>query len=272
MVLMLTAAMAEEPIFNGEAYFETEDVRLPELFYAYSKDSKAEVHFDPLDELGRAGANYAIVTPQVLSGQRRDNISAITPSGFQQAQYSFIEGNFLYQRCHLIGSQFATSTEIPENLITGTTFLNYNGMYAIETRISAYVQTTGNSIFYSVIPDFREDDMVCRGVLIIAAALEAPEEFHLSAYCFNVQPGVIIDYSNGFSDLAATSGTVTVQRIIEIGETTDQDYILNIKSHVFHYPSCGGVTTMKENNKREYHGNRDELIDMGYKPCGTCKP
>ncbi len=272
VLLLLSSARAEYPVYGGEAYQEIPDIQLPEIYYSFPADAKAEVHFDPLDALGRAGANYAIVTPAVLSGQRRDKIAEITPSGFEQASWSFIEGGHLYERCHLIGSQFATTTEIPENIITGTAYLNLHGMYVLENRIATYVQTSGNSIFYTVLPDFRDQELVCRGVLMLAAALGDPEAFSLAAYCFNVQPGVIIDYTNGYSDLAETSGTVSDQRFRQWAEAPEQDYVLNVKSHVFHLPSCSGVMTMKESNKKDFHGKREELIEMGFKPCGTCKP
>ncbi len=272
LLLIMAQAHAEIPEYQGYAYEEISEFNLPDAYYSYSKDARAEVHFDPLDELGRAGGNYAIVTPQVLSGQRRDNIASIIPTGFEQASYPFIENSYLYDRCHLIGSQFATTTEIPENVITGTFYLNWNGMHVLEDRVATYVQTTGNSIFYTVIPDFREQEVVCRGVLMIAATLEDPDEFSLAAYCFNVQPGVMIDYSNGYSDLAATAGTVTMQRSMQIQDEKEQTYIMNIKTHVFHYPGCSGVANMKEKNKKEYTGTREELIDLGYKPCGTCNP
>ncbi len=269
---LAAGACAEIPVFSGDAYLILQDVPLPETYYNFRADAKAEVHFDPLDQMGRASANYAIVTPEVLSGQRRDNVADLMPSGFVQASYSFIEKGYLYDRCHLIGSQFATTTEIPENLITGTAYLNLNGMYVLENQIATYVQTSGKSIYYTVLPDFRENEVVCRGVLMMAVSLEDPEEYNLTAYCFNVQPGVVIDYTNGFSDLAPTSGTVTEQRMIQIGDESEQLYIMNVKSHVFHYPSCSGVANMKEKNKKEFQGTRDELIEMGYKPCGTCKP
>ncbi len=265
-------AGAESPVYKGEAYQELTNYELPAEYYNFSADARAEVHFDPLDELGRAGSNYAIVTPQALSGQRRENVAGINPSGFEQTSYAFIENGFLYERCHLIGSQFATTTEIPENIITGTVYLNLNAMYVMENRIATYVLSSGNSIFYSAVPDFREGEVVCRGVLITAVTLGDPDLFSLVAYCFNVQPGVKIDYSNGYSDVAETSGTVAAPRVIEIEDDKEQTYILNIKSHKFHLPDCSGVATMKENNKLEFNGTREELIELGYKPCGTCKP
>lgn len=272
LLLIVSISYAEMPVYNGEAYQELTEYQLPDKYYEISENAKAEVHFDPLDELGRAGGNYAVITPQVISGQRRENTAGIIPTGFEQASYPFIENNYLYERCHLIASQFATTTEIPENIITGTDYFNLKGMYVLEDRIASYVNTTGKSVFYTVIPDFRDQETVCRGVLLMAASLGTPDDFSLVAYCFNVQPGVIIDYSNGYSDLAETSGSVTVQRSLQIQESEEKTYIMNIKSHIFHNPGCSGVVNMKEKNKKEFTGTREELIDLGYKPCGTCNP
>ena len=271
-ILTVCIAQAETLNFNGSAYVEYGDFQFPDLYYTFPADNKAEAHYDALDDQGRAGSCYAVVTRNAVDGQRRNTIADITPSGFQQAQYSFIEGGYLYQRCHLIGAQLAVGTEIPENLITGTTYMNLSGMYTLEMKVASYVLSTGKSVFYQVIPDFRGEEVVCRGVWILAAALEGPEDFSFQAYCFNVQPGVVIDYSNGYSDLAATAGKVDTPRESGGEEGTEMNYVLNIKSHVFHYPNCSGVSNMKENNKKEYSGNREDLINMGYKPCGICNP
>ena len=50
------------------------------------------------------------------------------------------------------------------------------------------------------------------------------------------------------------------------------DYILNTNTKKFHYPSCSSVDQMKDKNKKYYNGTREECIDMGYDPCGRCKP
>ena len=131
--------------------------------------------------------------------------------------------------------------------------MNLYGMYTVENQIAAYVLTTGNSVYYNVMPDYQEDEIVCRGIIIAAASLSSPGDFSLAKYCFNVQPGVLIDYATGYSTLAETAGKVDTPWDSYEGSlrTGEQDYILNTKSLKFHYPSCSGVASMKENNKQE---------------------
>ena len=277
LILLLALALAvpslaDEYIFHGEPLLILEEVPLPDVFARLAANKAPEVHFAPLDALGRAGAAYAVVTQVSVSGQTRESIAGIEPVGFHQTRYPFLKDELLYDRCHLIGSQLATGTEVPENLITGTVFMNIQGMLVAETKAANYVQYTGKSIFYSVTPDYRGDELLCRGVLIQAADLENPEYFSFAVYCFNVQPGVIIDYANGYSDLAPTAGTVLEPYEYQPAQSEERSYVLNMNSHVFHLPDCSGAKTMKEKNRRDYTGTRDELIELGYRPCGSCHP
>ncbi len=265
---------AERLVFNGEAFTDIQGYDFPADLQQISGNQLFTLNYSPLDSLGRPGMVSTLITKESVSGQRREAQSNILPTGFEQAKYPFIERGYLYQRCHLIGSQFRADTEIIENMVTGTFFMNKYGMYSLENLVAAYVLSSGNSVYYCVVPDFEGNELVCRGVTIAAVSLAAPEEFKFAKYCFNVQPGVIIDYSNGYSMLADTSGTVSAPRSIVSNdpEEEEKDYILNIKSHKFHDPNCSGVSTMKENNKQQYHGKREQLIQMGYTPCGTCNP
>ena len=265
----------DRPVFTGYAYVDVTGYDFPEDLQQIAGGKELfTINYSPLDQLGRPGMVSAIITKDSVSGQRRDGITQIVPTGFEQARYPFIDQEYLYQRCHLVGSQFKVDTEIPENIVTGTHYLNLNGMYSIENQVAAYVLASGNSVYYCAIPDFEGDELVCRGIIIAAVSLPAPEEFKIAEYCFNVEPGVVIDYSTGYSMLAETAGTVEVpwtERTI-VQQTQEQNYILNIKSLKFHYPNCSGVSTMKEHNKQEFYGSRDTLIEMGYSPCGICNP
>ena len=267
-------ALAERPVFDGRAYIEISGYDFPEDLSEILGEKLFQISYKPLDELGRPGTVSVVITRESVSGQRRENVSKIIPTGFVQEKYPFVEHEYLYQRCHLIGSQFKVDTEIPENIVTGTHFMNMNGMYSIENQIASYVLSSGNSVYYSVIPDFEGSELVCRGVIIAAVSLTAPDELKRSFYCFNVEPGVVIDYSTGYSTLAETSGTVLEPWSSQLSapDYSEQDYILNIKSLKFHMPNCSGAENIKENNKRLYHGNRQDLIDKGYSPCKICNP
>ena len=268
------SAHAERPAFDGNAYVTIEGFDFPSDLQQITGNQLFQINCTPLDHLGRPGAVSVVITKESVSGQRRENMSKIVPTGFVQEKYPFIEQEYLYQRCHLIGSQFKVNTEIPENIVTGTHFLNLHGMYSIENQVASYVLSSGNSVYYYVQPDFEGDELVCRGITIAAVSLAAPEELKMAVYCFNVEPGVMIDYSTGYSMLAETSGTVVQPRSMTQAENEieEQDYILNVKSLKFHYPYCSGVENMKENNRQSFHGSRETLIEMGYSPCKICNP
>ena len=267
-------ALAERPVFDGYPYVDIQGYDFPTDLQQISGDQLFRINYTQLDQLGRPGMVSVVVTRESVSGQSREGMAKIIPTGFEQAKYPFIEKEYLYQRCHLIGSQFKGDTEIPENIVTGTHYMNLYGMYSIETQVATYVLNTGNSVYYCVIPDFEGEELVCRGLIVAATALGDTDDFRIAKYCFNVEPGVMIDYATGYSTIAPTAGTVEKpwEEQTRSMDSVEQDYILNTKSLKFHYPNCSGVANMKENNKQAFHGSRDSLIEMGYKPCGTCHP
>ena len=175
-----------------------------------------------------------------------------------------MDGGYLYNRCHLIGWQLTAENANEENLITGTRYLNVDGMLPFENMTADYIKETGNHVLYRVTPIFFDDDLVAYGVRMEAKSVEDDGEgicFHV--FCYNVQPGIDIDYSDGTSSLADTKATDSNQQ---------QTYILNTNSRVFHLPDCSSVSSMSDKNKEEFNGSRDKLIDEGYKPCSRCNP
>ncbi len=234
-----------------------------------------EIIYKPLDKWQRTAGACGILGPETLSNDSRESISSIEPSGWQQSSYEFIPGLSLYQRCHLIGHQLG-GKEILENIITGTQYLNIVGMLPIENKIAEYINRTGNHVQYEVTPYYGTGLFVCYGVIIDAQSIE-DDEICFSVYCHNVQPGVKINYATGFNSL---SDTITVLTYDEPDESmpsktvlsSELTYILNTNTKRFHYPDCPSVSDMKPKNKAEYSGAREELIEMGYKPCGSCKP
>lgn len=238
---------------DNEPYFEESDFTT-ESFESYS----------PLDSLGRCTMAFANVSEDTMPTEERGSISQVKPTGWQSTKYDNVDGGYLYNRCHLIGWQLTAENANEENLITGTRYLNVTGMLPFENMVADYIKETGNHVLYRVTPIFFDDDLVAYGVRMEAKSVEDDGEgicFHV--FCYNVQPGIDIDYSDGSSSLAGSETTES------IGEQT---YILNTNSHVFHLPDCSGVSSMSEKNKEEFHGSRDELIDDGYKPCSRCNP
>lgn len=223
-----------------------------------------EVYPD-LDALDRCQTVYACVGPESMpgAGMERGAIGMVRPSGWQTVKYpELIEDLYLYNRCHLIGWQLGGENANESNLITGTRYLNMSGMLPYENRVSDYVKQTGNHVLYRVTPYFFRDELVVRGVLIEAEAVE-DATMHFCVWCYNVQPGIEIDYATGDS------------KIIERTVAPDAEIVqlvLNKNTKRAHLPDCQSVNDMKEKNKEFFEGTVEELKDRGYKPCGRCNP
>lgn len=171
------------------------------------------------------------------------------------------------------------------NLITGTRALNIQGMLPFENMTADYIKETGTHVLYRVTPMFRDDDLVATGVLMKAKSVEDDGGGILfCVFCYNVQPGVVIDYATGdsYADGSqadnAQSERENPAAAAPLPEQSSQpaagvsSYILNTNTKRFHYPSCSSVDEMKDKNKQEYTGTRDEFIADGYKHCGMCNP
>lgn len=172
---------------GNEADFSEED-KTEESFESYSK----------LDLLGRCGSAYANVGTDLMPDGERGDISQVEPSGWQNEYYDFVDGGYVYNRCHLIGFQLAGENANERNLITGTRYMNVEGMLPFENQVAEYVRETGNHVLYRVTPVYDGTDLVASGVEMEAESVEdhgQGVQFHV--YCYNVQPGVEIDYSDG---------------------------------------------------------------------------
>ena len=187
------------------------------------------------------------------------------------------DGGFLYNRAHLIGWQLTAENANKQNLITGTRFFNVDGMLPFENMVADYVRETGNHVMYRVTPDFRGTELVARGVTIEAKSVEDDgEEIEFCVYVYNFQPGILINYKTGESKLDDGSSIPEGDGGSEEdgGGATDNKstYVLNTSSKKFHLPTCQYANSMNDENREEYTGTREELIELNYTPCGTCKP
>ena len=168
--------------------------------------SAAFEQYSPLDELGRAGAALACLGMETVPAGEREDISSIRPSGWQGGKYDFIERGFLYNRCHLIAFSLAGENANEQNLITGTQALNIEAMPVFEGEVLGYLYRTKNHVMYRVTPVFVGDELLCRGVQMEAYSVEdAGAGICFNVYCFNVQPGVEIDYATGRNWPAGTN-------------------------------------------------------------------
>ena len=248
------------PEYSGSAYTV---INGNDPYFTETSDVSFE-NYSELDYLGRCGEAYACLSLDTMPTEERGDIGSVTPTGWVTARYDFIDGTYLYNRCHLIGFQLSAENANERNLITGTRYMNVDGMLPFENMTADYIEDTGNHVMYRVTPDFRGSELVARGVLMEAQSVEdGGSGLSFNVYCYNVQPGVTINYSDGSSFAGTEIDT-------DDGETTV--YILNTRSMKFHYPDCSGAANMNERNKQEYSGSRDELIAQGYSPCGICSP
>ena len=281
------STIEEVPEYSGEPYVEingnqpdfTEDDLTAVAYEEYSE----------LDELGRCGTAQACVGEETMPTEERESISDVTPTGWENEQYDIVDGGYLYNRCHLIGYQLTGENANEENLITGTRYMNVEGMLPFEDMVAEYVHETENHVIYRVTPIFIEEDLVASGVQMEAESVEDEGEgVCFNVYIYNVQPQITIDYAtgenweSGDNDIQMTEETAassvageadnTEDSASADGGTEERQYVINENTGKFHYPECSGVEDIKEKNKKEYIGTREKLIGEGYEPCGRCKP
>ena len=288
-------SLEDIPAWSGEPYVAV-DGNQPD----FPEEDMTSVSFETyseLDTLGRCGVAYANVGQDLMPTEDRESISSVTPSGWINREY---DGEYLYNRCHLIGFQLTGENANEENLITGTRYMNVDGMLPFENMVADYVKETDNHVLYRVTPIFTGDNLVADGVLMEGYSVEDEGDgICFCVYAYNVQPGITIDYATGDSWLSSEKGNSdsssggnsavsqsaadksgTQQAAVQtesVKETsapvsTGTEYILITNTKKFHYPSCSSVKQMKASNKKEYTGSRDDLIAQGYDPCKKCNP
>lgn len=242
------------------------------------------------DWLNRCGVAFANVCPETMPTEERGAIGSVKPSGWHTVKYNdLIDGNYLYNRCHLIGYQLAGENANEDNLITGTRFLNIQGMLPFENMVSGYIEETGNHVLYRVVPIFEGNNLVASGVTMEGFSVEDNGQgicFYI--YAYNAQPGIIIDYLTGESwrdpdyqgsrtnDMSNNNSIESeVKKDTSASESIvypSGSYVLNINTHKFHNPDCGSVSDMADKNKKVSTDTRDEIINQGYEPCKRCNP
>ena len=238
--------------------------------------TKAYEFFSELDNLGRCGYVMSCVGQELMPTEDRGEIGHIRPTGWVQNKYdsSLVSGGNLYNRCHLIGFQLTGENDNNRNLITGTRYMNWDGMVEFENMIADYVKETGNHVMYRVTPMFYENELVARGVKMEAYSVEdRGEGICFNVYAYNVQPGITIDYKTGNNWLSGEEGTGSGSAgDIWSDDLDDVKYIVNASSKTVHIPTCSGVSSMSDKNKRGYDGELADLQAKGYSACGKCLP
>lgn len=299
-----TFDFAAIPAYEGKAYVAVNG-NVP--FFTEEELSSASYEtYGELDPLGRCTVCVASVGQNLMPAEERGNIGAVKPTGWHTVKYDFIDGKYLYNRCHLIGYQLTGENANEKNLFTGTRYLNIEGMLPFENMVADYVKETDQHVMYRVTPVFEGDNLLASGVLMEGKSVEDNGEGILfCVFAYNVQPGVTIDYATGESTVDGTitnnenttkqetsqpTDTDTAKQ--ETSQSTDtntpqpsesvggeqpaqsdvQTYILNTNTHKFHKPGCYSVEKIKPENYAEFTGTREEAIAYGYDPCKNCNP
>lgn len=268
----MDAAIKEIPEYSNCA-FAVVNNNYP-FFSGSELQTEAFEYYSPLDSLGRCGPAYANICRETMPVEERGKIGMVKPSGWHTIKYDIVDGKYLYNRCHLIGYQLSAENANERNLVTGTRYLNVEGMLPFENMVADYVDDTDNHVLYRVTPVFKGDNLLADGVLVEALSVEDEGRgVCFCVYCYNVQPGIEIDYKTGESALADSSITETQSEDKgENSQTPDITYVLNTSTNKFHKPECASVRQMADRNKQNVTWSREECMDAGYGPCGNCNP
>ncbi len=284
--LLLMRVYAEEKV---QAYNGSSSVTLNNNVPSFSKEEitkEAYEQYGNLDYLGRCTIAQACIDIKLMPTEDRGSIGTVKPSGWNQNKYPGIvnsEPPYLYNRCHLIGYQLTGENANERNLITGTRYMNVEGMLPYENKVSDYIKATNNHVMYRVTPVFTGENLLCDGVQIEALSVEDNGKgICFNVFCYNVQPGVMINYADGsnYADPQYTSKTESKEFMITAEEKNGHaarsndkgEYVANRNTKKFHHTDCGSVTDIKEKNKVNFEGTRNELIEQGYQPCKRCNP
>lgn len=242
------------PEYSGEPYFVLED-NIPSFTIEDAEKGSFETYSE-LDELGRCGTAYANIGMDLMPTEERDSIGSVKPSGWHTVKYDIVDGKYLYNRCHLIGYQLTGENANSENLITGTRYLNVEGMLPFENMVADYIKETGNHVLYRATPVFEGENLIASGVQLEAMSVEDNGEgilFHV--YCYNVQPGITIDLLTGESTLE--------EKIVYAEEVSEMVWIPRSGSK---YHSNAGCSNMKNPTQVSI----EQAVDLGYEPCKKC--
>ena len=203
-----TVSVDTIPAFSGAAYVALNDNH-PQ-FTADDLVMESYEFYSPLDSLGRCGVVMACVGVDIMPTEDRGAIGQVKPTGWHTVKYDFVDGKYLYNRCHLIGYQLTGENANVSNLITGTRYLNIEGMLPFENLVADYVKETENHVLYRVTPVFKGKNLLADGVQMEAFSVEDNGEgVCFNVFAYNVQPGVTIDYATGDSSATEQTSTTT---------------------------------------------------------------
>lgn len=273
--------------WNGRASAEVNNNK-PQIKKRYLTYKKTYIRAAGLDEYGRPHTVRAVLGPETLNNGYRVSVGKIKPVGWQTVKYpDIVEDMYVYNRCHLIGQavsagKYSKTVNSKLNLVTGTRYMNYDGMLPHENELLDYLRSGKGHVVYQVTPIYNDDEIICRGVWMQAYSMEDKgKAISFNVYCFDIQPGIKINYGNGDTSiknnaaremkLALKYGAMSVKSDGNLS-SSGTVYVINLASKKFHLPSCESVKFIKSKNMKKGRYDRDVLIKKGYVPCKTCKP
>ena len=252
---------AYDVLNNNRPYFENDDYT-----------TKSFEKYSNLDSLGRCQVAYACIGRDLMPTEERRYIGSVKPSGWQIAKYDCVDGKYLYNRCHLIGYQLTGENANERNLITGTRYMNVEGMLPFENLTADYIKETGNHVLYRVTPVFTDNNLVADGVIMEGKSVEDKGEgVCFNVFCYNIQPEIEIDYFDGSSRYTGSKDNEN-NSSTSSKTNTSTTYILNTNTRKIHLPSCKYADSITPYNKDTYKGDIKELIKQGYEGCKACNP
>ena len=279
-------SLSSIPVFSGNAYVSVNG-NIPGLSAA-DRTSEYFEKYTALDYLDRCGVAFACLGRETMPTEERGAIGSVKPSGWHTVKYDCVDGKYLYNRCHLIGFQLSGENANTRNLITGTRYMNIEGMLPFENMVADYIKETGNHVLYRVTPVFKGSELVCRGVQIEAFSVEDNGDgICFNVYCYNNQPGVEIDYATGSSWLSEAEATtknketlnqkaatttkkqettaeaVVTENIVSEDKAETMVWIPNSGKRYHCDSSCSGM-------KNPTEVTLQEAKELGYTACGRC--
>ncbi len=264
------------PEYSGVPYT---DVDAPDELSSHWDDfAEGHIILSKIDDLGRRGSAIMLAAPETLPTEERGETGTCKPSGWVQNKYPGIvdtDPPFIYNRAHLLMWAITGLTSEEANLITGTRYFNTEAMLPTEIEVVRYVEA-GNEVLYRVTPIYDGDSLLADGVLMEAVSRDG--SFRICRYAYNVQPGIIIDYATGENHAENPGRIITEQTEPgstdekSTGEATGVTYVLNTSSYKYHLPSCTAVPDIKQKNRQDFFGTKEEAEEMGYVGCKICNP
>lgn len=274
----VTLSTANIPAYSGSPYVAIND-NVPQFLETDLSTSSYEYYSD-LDSLGRCGVVYACIGKDLMPTEERGEIGSVKPTGWHTVKYDVVDGKYLYNRCHLIGYQLSGENANTKNLITGTRYLNMDGMLPFENMVADYVQETGNHVMYRVTPIFEGDNLLASGVQMEAKSVEDNGAGILfNVYCYNVQPEVTINYATGESSYeggtaenteSAANDNENAQSVDESSNTSSSGsstmvWVSETGSKYHSINNCGRMNPDKARQMTE-----EEAKTKGLEKCSKC--